>query len=236
MEALARRLRAARGSGLGPAGEVYFSDVLGGGVYRWSPDGEVETVLEKRRGIGGMCLHADGGAGRLRARRDPRARRRAAGPARGLDGVTGFNDLGVDADGRVYVGALRFRPFGGESPVPGEIWRIGDGRRAVAARRRGRLAERHRVLARRRHHVRVRLRARGRAGLGRGDGARPAASSPRRRPAPRTGWRWTRRAECGSRRGRAAASRASSPTAPSIGVWTSRRLRHEPLLRRRGHA
>ena len=42
-------------------GSVYFSDVLGGGVHRWSPGGGVETVIPKRRGIGGMCLHADGG-------------------------------------------------------------------------------------------------------------------------------------------------------------------------------
>ena len=39
-----------------------------------------------------------------------------------MEGVTGFNDLGVDAAGSVWVGALRFRPFGGESPVPGEVF------------------------------------------------------------------------------------------------------------------
>ena len=35
-------------------GRVYFSDVLGGGVHRWSPDGSVETVI------------ADDGAGERR--------------------------------------------------------------------------------------------------------------------------------------------------------------------------
>lgn len=104
-------------------GGVYFSDVLQGGVRRWS-DAGVEDVLPKRRGIGGMCLHADGGlvvGGRdvLHVRGDEQ--RTLLGD---LDGVTGFNDLGTDADGRVYVGALRFSPFAGESPIPGQVWRV----------------------------------------------------------------------------------------------------------------
>jgi sugar lactone lactonase YvrE len=36
-------------------GGVYFSDALGGGVYQWAPaTHEVETVVPKRRGVGGM--------------------------------------------------------------------------------------------------------------------------------------------------------------------------------------
>jgi sugar lactone lactonase YvrE len=104
-------------------GSVYFSDALGGGVHRWSPDGGVETVIPKRRGVGGMCLHAEGGlvvSGRdVSHVRDGESRELFA-----RDGVTGFNDLGTDSDGRIYVGALRFRPFAGEDPVPGEIWRV----------------------------------------------------------------------------------------------------------------
>jgi sugar lactone lactonase YvrE len=42
-------------------GRLYFSDIIAGGVYRWSPDGTVETVIPKRRGVGGLVLHADGG-------------------------------------------------------------------------------------------------------------------------------------------------------------------------------
>jgi sugar lactone lactonase YvrE len=104
-------------------GSVYFSDVLGGGVHRWSPGGAVETVVPKRRGIGGMCLHADGGlvvSGRdLQHVRDGESRVLLS-----LEGVTGFNDLCAGPDGSVYVGALRFMPFGGEEPVPGEVWRV----------------------------------------------------------------------------------------------------------------
>jgi xylono-1,5-lactonase len=111
-------------------GGVYFSDVLGGGVHHWTPDGGVETVVPKRRGIGGMCLHADGGlvvSGRDVVHvKDGESRTVFA-----LEGVAGFNDLGTDADGRVYAGCLRFMPFAGEAPVPGEIWRIDGGGQAV---------------------------------------------------------------------------------------------------------
>ena len=105
------------------AGGVYFSDVLGGGLRRWTPAGIAE-VVPKRRGIGGMCLHADGGvvvSGRDVAHVYDGEQRTLLGE---IEGVTGFNDLGVDGEGRVWVGALRFRPFAGEPPVPGELWRI----------------------------------------------------------------------------------------------------------------
>ena len=116
------------------AGGVFFSDVLGGGVRRWSPDGGVEEVVPKRRGIGGMCLHADGGlvvSGRDVLHVRDGEQRTLLGEA---EGVTGYNDLGVDPAGRVHVGALRFRPFAGESPVPGEVWTIDAGGAAVSVR------------------------------------------------------------------------------------------------------
>jgi gluconolactonase len=104
-------------------GSVYFSDVLGGGVHRWTPDGGVETVLPKRRGIGGMALHVEGGLV-VSGRDVAHVREGETRTLLTLEGATGFNDLAADAAGRIYVGALRFMPFGGEDPVPGEIWRI----------------------------------------------------------------------------------------------------------------
>ena len=107
------------------AGGVLFSDVLQGGVRRWSPGPGVEDVLPKRRGIGGMCLHAEGGivvSGRDVLHVRDGEQRTLLGA---MEGVTGYNDLGVDTAGRVWAGALRFRPFAGESPVPGQVWRIG---------------------------------------------------------------------------------------------------------------
>lgn len=115
------------------AGGVVFSDVLGGGVFEWSPaTGEVTTVLPRRRGIGGMARHADGGlvmSGRAVAHLAPDGTTRTIHEAD--DGVVGFNDLTVDPDGRVVVGQLRFRPFAGEQPVSGEFVAVGGGRPPV---------------------------------------------------------------------------------------------------------
>jgi len=123
MDELASGFSLLEGPTVDNEGGVSFSDVLKGGVYRWS-EGGVEQVLPKRRGIGGIVLHSDGGVvvtGRdVSHVRDGESRVLLA-----LDGVTGFNDLATAPDGSVYVGALRFHPFKGDPPVPGEIWRIG---------------------------------------------------------------------------------------------------------------
>jgi sugar lactone lactonase YvrE len=131
MEELASGFSLLEGPTVDGEGGVYFSDVLNGGVYRWAAGG-VEQVLSKRRGIGGIVLHADGGlivTGRdVSHVRDGESRTLLA-----LDGVTGFNDLATADDGSVYVGALRFHPFKGETPAPGEIWRIGPAGEAAPA-------------------------------------------------------------------------------------------------------
>src|SRR4051812_14784510 len=83
-------------------GSLYFSDVPNGGVYRRAADGSVETVIPKRRGVGGIALHASGGlvvSGRnLCHVRD--------GETRGVfaPDVMGLNDLCPDARGRVICG------------------------------------------------------------------------------------------------------------------------------------
>ena len=106
---------------------LFFSDVLGGGVYRWSrTSGDVETVIAKRRMVGGMALHADGGL--VISGRDI-SHVAEDGTTRVLfadEKIAGINDLTVDPDGDVVIGVLRFRPFGDEEPVPGEFVRIGD--------------------------------------------------------------------------------------------------------------
>lgn len=115
------------------AGNVLYSDVLGGGVYRLTSTGEIETVVEKRRGVGGLVPHARGGvvvSGRSVAHvRDGETRELLS-----VEGVEGFNDLSTDADGHVLAGGLRFQPFKGEDAVPGEVWRIdGPGAAEVVA-------------------------------------------------------------------------------------------------------
>jgi gluconolactonase len=104
---------------------VLYSDVLGGGVYRVpvAGDSEPETVLPKRRGIGGLVPHRQGGivvTGRSVVHVDGERQRELLS----LDGVAGFNDMTTDSAGRVLAGALRFLPFAGEDPVPTEVWRI----------------------------------------------------------------------------------------------------------------
>lgn len=104
---------------------LLFSDVPNGGVFCLGRDGSVRQQVPKRRGIGGMALHADGGLimggrdvvasdidgtnmGVLLAGADTRA------------GV-GFNDLTTDGAGRIYVGCLGFKVFGGGEPKPGYL-------------------------------------------------------------------------------------------------------------------
>ncbi len=105
-------------------GGLYFSDALAGGVYRWSPDREeVEVVIPKRRGVGGMALHEDGGI--VVSGRDVSIVRDDGTELLHADETAaGFNDLTVDPDGHVVVGALRFKPFAGEAVVPGEFVRV----------------------------------------------------------------------------------------------------------------
>jgi gluconolactonase len=121
MERIASGYALAEAPVAAPDGSLYFSDVLGGGVYRFVPGTDVvETVVAKRRGVGGMALHAEGGlvmTGREVIHvHDGQTRTLYGDPE-----VPGFNDLTVAPDGRVIFGCVRFRPFQGESPIPGEF-------------------------------------------------------------------------------------------------------------------
>ena len=104
-------------------GSLYFSDVHHGGVRRLGPDGTIDTVVPKRRGVGGIALHADGGlviSGRNICHvRDGETRVVFAPDAPGL------NDLFVDTAGRVICGTMRSDPFSMDGPrTMGECWRI----------------------------------------------------------------------------------------------------------------
>src|SRR6478752_5368290 len=104
-------------------GTLLFSDVLGGGVHRIDTSGTVTTVVPKRRGIGGIAVHADGGivcSGRDVVHvRDGESR-----AVMDVDGVAGWNDLCTDSSGSVLAGALRFAVFDPAAEVvPGELWR-----------------------------------------------------------------------------------------------------------------
>jgi gluconolactonase len=108
-----------------PGRGLYFSDVINGGVYLLDRAGTVVPVIAKRRGIGGMALHASDGL--VVGGRDIAVVRLADGHTRSLlaldaiPGATGFNDLTTDRAGRIYVGSLAFRVFGGDPPKPGHL-------------------------------------------------------------------------------------------------------------------
>jgi xylono-1,5-lactonase len=98
------------GPRVAPDGSLYFSDVHNGGVRRLDPDGSIEVVVPKRRGVGGIALHADGGLV-ISGRNICHVRDGETRILYERDDVGGFNDLFADAQGRVYAGSLRDDPF-----------------------------------------------------------------------------------------------------------------------------
>ena len=107
---------------------LHFSDVPNGGVYRRHPDGRLETVLAKRRGVGGMMFNEGGGivmTGRGLILFDE-----ITGQSRNLfvewEGkpLMGLNDLTTNDAGAVYTGSLSFNPLSDAKPLPGSLFRI----------------------------------------------------------------------------------------------------------------
>ena len=117
MELLAFGYGLVEGPRVDDDGNLYFSDVHGGGVRRRAPDGTIEVVVPKRRGVGGIALHADGGivvSGRdICHVRDGQSRTVFAPDAPGL------NDLFVDAAGRIICAHHALRPVLDDRPSYG---------------------------------------------------------------------------------------------------------------------
>jgi len=126
-EALASGYGLIEGPRVDAEDRLYFSDVTQGGVYCREPSGEVSTVVPKRRGVGGIALHADGGVV-ISGRNICHVR---DGDSRILferEDVPGFNDLFTDRFGRVLVGSMRSDPFRDAGPrVMGELYRLSAG-------------------------------------------------------------------------------------------------------------
>ncbi len=85
-------------------------------------DGSISTVVPKRKTVGGIAFHADGGiviSGRdICHVHDGVSRILFERP----EGVGGFNDLFCDATGRVYTGSLRSDPFATGERSAGEAY------------------------------------------------------------------------------------------------------------------
>ena len=104
---------------------LLYSDVLNGGIFALSPAGVVSQAVERRRGIGGMAAHADGGlivGGRDIAwvgfnSEEPKSLLTSDVTPEAI----GFNDLTTDAVGRIWAGTVAFRVFGNEKPRAGHL-------------------------------------------------------------------------------------------------------------------
>lgn len=119
---------------------LFFSDVIFGGVFCLETNGNVRTVFEHRRGIGGMTLHESGGlivSGRNLAFKsfsdDSSVTIFDNDPD---NGRVGFNDITTDSSGRVYAGSLGSSPVfdDGLEPRAGDLYLIGhDGSAKIVA-------------------------------------------------------------------------------------------------------
>lgn len=128
MEPLAKGYGLIEGPVWVPGRGLLFSDVHHGGVFCLGTDGEVSTVFEHRRGIGGMALHeADGMV--------VGGRNIGYKPFAGGDTVTlldrdpehgnvGYNDLTTDEAGRIYAGSLGSPVFEEGEQQPGNLYLI----------------------------------------------------------------------------------------------------------------
>jgi sugar lactone lactonase YvrE len=88
---------------------VCFAEVREGGVYRASDTGEPTLLIEHRRGIGGMAVHADGGFVVSGRNLSHKALDQTTTVLLDRDPATSrflYNDLTTDIEGRVYVGTF----------------------------------------------------------------------------------------------------------------------------------
>ena len=108
-----------------PTRGLLFSDVVNGGVRALAENGEVSVVVPKRRGVGGIAIHADNAL--ILGGREIIAQPLSGEPSHTLipqnitDVSIGFNDLTTDTSGRVWVGSLGYRVFSGEPMRPGHL-------------------------------------------------------------------------------------------------------------------
>ena len=108
---------------------LYFSDVrVTGGVHRRSPDGMIETLIPKRKGVGGLALNEGGGfvaggKGLIYWDEKTRQSRNVFTEFEGRP-LKGLNDLQPDDYGSVYVGSLEFDEVAGAERIPCNLYRV----------------------------------------------------------------------------------------------------------------
>ena len=105
-------------------GALVYSDVIAGGVFECASDGQVTELVPRRRGIGGIVAHADGGwvlSGRSIVHVAPGGGQREllSDPE-----VPGYNDLGATPAGELLIGELRYRPMAGDPERDGRLLKL----------------------------------------------------------------------------------------------------------------
>ncbi|MGH7913774.1 MAG: SMP-30/gluconolactonase/LRE family protein [Candidatus Binataceae bacterium] len=128
LETLAYGYGLIEGPRVDESNRLHFSDVPNGGVYRRSAEGGIETLIPRRRGVGGIALNAAGGI--VCSGRSLICWSERTGQSRDLftewegRALRGLNDLIADAQGSVFVGSLEFDALSSDKPVPGNVFRV----------------------------------------------------------------------------------------------------------------
>jgi len=113
---------------------LYFSDVrVNGGVYRRDREGRIETLIPKRKGVGGLALNEGGGfvAGGKSLIYWNEKTRLSRDIFTEFEGrpLKGLNDMQPDDHGSVYVGSLEFDDSKPDERIPCNLFRVDpDGR------------------------------------------------------------------------------------------------------------
>jgi len=123
-EVLASGYGLIEGPRVDPHDHLFFSDVQNGGVYRRAPDGDITTVVSRRRGVGGIALHSDGGI-IISGRNICHVKDGATRIVFDLEDTPGFNDLFANDRGQLLVGSMRANPFEFSGPrKTGELYLV----------------------------------------------------------------------------------------------------------------
>jgi len=130
MEKIAEGYGLVEGPVFDPERGLLFAEVIYGGVYCLDAQGQISSVFEHRRGIGGMALHEADGL--VVSGRNISFKAFAGGPTGLLldsdpdHGNVGYNDITTDSRGRIYAGSLGKSPVfeDGREPQPGSLYLI----------------------------------------------------------------------------------------------------------------
>ncbi|WP_144096033.1 SMP-30/gluconolactonase/LRE family protein [Croceicoccus sediminis] len=125
-----------------PEGDVWFSDLTGGGVYRKPPGQDVETMLQGRLWVGGIVFDRSGavlcsGKGGIVALNPETGAVKTVLDT--LDGkpIVAVNDMEGDGRGGFFAGTIDFDAIlaRGEAPEPGQFFHMDAAGRITILRR-----------------------------------------------------------------------------------------------------